>query len=333
MKMHFTLIICTYMRPQSLLKLMQSVAKQTMYPNEILIIDGSTDDKTEVVLKANIFKNLTYLKVEEGNRGLTKQRNFGIQQASKVSEIICFLDDDIVLTPHYFENLLATYNIYPDALAVGGYITNEVIWKPSDNQSNPSKFYYDRWMRNEPSRFKIRRFFRLLPDAEPGFMPTFSHGRSISFLPPSGKVYRVEQLMGGVSSYRKTIFNTLKFSTYFEGYGLYEDADFSLRLAKLGSLYVNTSAQLLHNHEGTGRPNKFQYGKMVVRNGWYVWRVKYPNPAMKATLKWHLTTLLLTKIRLLNVVTTSNRKEAFTESLGRIVGWFSLIFNAPKRET
>ncbi len=218
----------------------------------------------------------------------------------------------------------------PEALAVGGYITNEVNWKPSDDKNDSSKFYYDGWMREEPSRFKIRRIFGLLPDANPGFMPSFSHGRSVSFLPPSGKMYQVEQIMGGVSSYKKSVFKKMKFSTYFEGYGLYEDTDFSLRLAKTGKLYVNTNAQLAHYHDGSGRPNKYNYGKMVIRNGWYVWRVKYTKPTFKARLKWHVTAVLLTKIRLLNVITTSNRSEAFTESLGRIVGWFSLIFNAPK---
>lgn len=331
--MAFSLIICTYMRPKPLLALLQSVKAQTLYPTKILIIDGSINEETDIVLKENPFKNLHYFKVDETNRGLTKQRNFGIKHVDEASEIICFLDDDIILTPTYFEALIQTYSLKPDALAVGGYITNEVDWNVSDNKNSNTKFYYDGWMRDEPSRFKIRRFFGLLPDAHPGFMPTFSHGRSIGFLPPSGQIYAVEQLMGGVSSYRKEIFKSLSFSTYFEGYGLYEDTDFSLRLAKTGKLYVNTNAQLAHHHDGSGRPNYYKYGKMVVRNGWYVWRVKYPNPTFKARLKWHATAILLTKIRLLNVITTSKRKEAFTESLGRMVAWFSLIFNAPKVES
>lgn len=328
--MNFTLIVCTYMRPKPLLKLLKSVMVQTLYPNDILIIDGSTNNDTETILKENAFKNLKYFKVDAPHRGLTKQRNFGVKGVSPSSEIICFLDDDIVLEPNYFEALIKTYSEKKDALAVGGYIINEVSWTKSDHKKDPSKFYYDGWMRSEPSRFKMRRKFGLQPDAVPGFMPTFSHGRSISFLPPSGNIYEVEQLMGGVSSYKKDVFNRFNFSSYFEGYGLYEDADFSLRLAKTGKLYVNTNAQLAHHHDGSGRPNRYSYGKMVLRNGWYVWRVKYPNPTFKARIKWHATAILLTKIRLLNVITTSERKEAFTESLGRIVGWFSLIFNAPK---
>ena len=328
--MNFTLIVCTYMRDEPLLKLLESVKKQSLYPNETLIIDGSTDDKTQVALERNQFNNLKYFKVEPEARGLTKQRNFGISLVSEASEVVCFLDDDIILTPDYFENLIGTYEKHPDALAVGGYITNEVDWEKTSNPKTNDKFYFDGWSRIEPSRFKLRRKFGLQPDTPPGFLPTFSHGRSIGFLPPSGKIYRVEQIMGGVSSYKKGIFKVLSFSTYFEGYGLYEDTDFSLRIAKLGPLYINTNAQLSHYHDGSGRPNKYNYGKMVVRNGWYVWRLKYAKPNFKSRLKWNSTVLLLTAIRGVNIFTTPNKKEAFTETLGRLVGWLSLPFNKPK---
>ena len=126
------------------------------------------------------------------------------------------------------------------------------------------------------------------------------------------------------------MFNTHKFSDYFVGYGLYEDADFSLRIAKKGDLYINTNARLAHYHDASGRPNQFKYGKMVLRNGWYVWRVKYQNPSLKARFKFHATSLLLTLIRMSNIITTKERQKALTESLGRVVGWFSIIFNPPK---
>ena len=328
--MNFTLIICTYMRSKPLLKLLFSIQEQTLYPNEILIIDGSVDNKTNQLLQEHIFKNLSYYKVKEKDRGLTKQRNFGIDMVGKTSEIICFLDDDIILKPNYFEYLLSTYKEKDDALSVGGYILNDNLWQASDNQNNKNKFYFDGWMRNEPLRFKLRRKFGLLPDTKPGVFPTFAHGRSIGFLPPSRKIYEVEQIMGGVSSYKKEVFQRFNFSTYFEGYGLYEDTDFSLRLSKTGKLYVNTAAQLYHYHDDSGRPNKYKYGKMVVRNGWYVWRIKYSKPTLKARIKWHTTSLLLTVIRFSNIVNTNKKKEALTESLGRVVGWWSLIFNKPK---
>jgi hypothetical protein len=55
---------------------------------------------------------------------------------------------------------------------------------------------------------------------------------------------------------------------YFEGYGLYEDTDFTLRVSKTGKLYLNT-AKLNHHHDASGRPNQYQYGKMWCVGGTY----------------------------------------------------------------
>lgn len=332
--MTFSLVVCTYMRPTPLLSLMNSVKLQTLYPDEIIIVDGSNNSDSEQIFNKTIFKNLKYYKVDKEQTGLTKQRNYGVQKVGAFIDIVCFLDDDIILDKHYFKNLIQTYEVKRNAIAVGGYITNEVIWEKASSsyKYNNAEFYKDGWYRNEPNRFKLRQKLGLLPSHEPGFMPVYSHGRSVAFFPPSNKIYETELFMGGVASYKKQVFNNLKFSSYFEGYGLYEDADFCLRLSKYGILYVNTLAKCTHHHNESGRPNNFKYGKMVVRNGWYVWRVKYPKPKIKDRVKWNTTSLLLTLIRLGNVVNTNKRKEALTESLGRVFGWFTLVFNKPKIE-
>ena len=330
--MKFSLIICTYKRADALLKLLSSVKKQSVYPNEILIVDGSPDTITQDLPLEDTFQNLYYYKVEPKDRGLTKQRNFGIQKVAEGIEVVCFLDDDTILEAAYFQEVLKTYQNFPEALGVGGYINNETKWEHVGKNYTPKidEFYFDGWKRSEGSRFILRKKLNLDANTLPGHLPEFSHGRSISFLPPSNKIYEVEQLMGGVSSFKKEVFKTFQFSHYFEGYGLYEDADFTLRVSKVGKLYVNTAAQLGHFHDASGRPNQYVYGKMVVRNGWYVWRVKYPKPSFKAQLKWHVITLLLTFIRSTNILTSSKRKEAFTETLGRLVGWFSLFLSKPK---
>jgi GT2 family glycosyltransferase len=332
--MKFSLIICTYQRPEALLKLLKSVKVQTRYPDQVLIIDGSKDDRTKTLLQEHSFPNLAYYQVEEKDRGLTRQRNFGVENLQPDTGIAFFLDDDTVLDPAYFEEILNTYKNYPEALGVSGYIVNEQEWKRVDvhYKPTPKEFVYDNWARIEGSRFSFRRKFGLSPDVPPGFMPDFSHGYSTGFLPPSGKTYEVEMMMGGIASYKKEVFEKLQFSRYFEGYGLYEDADFSLRVSRNGKLYVNTNARVEHHHASEGRPNKYNYGKMVVRNGWYVWRVKNPNPTFEARVKWNATSFLLTLIRLSNVFNTNRRKEAFTEASGRMVGWLSLIFNKPKEQ-
>ena len=227
--------------------------------------------------------------------------------------------------------MISTYQISPDAVAVGGWIEDETEWKkvPSDYEPAFEEFYFDGYARALGQRNVMRKRLGLLSDKPPGVMPDFSHGFSTGFLPPSGKIYPVEYFMGGVSSYRKELFDKLSFSTYFEGYGLYEDMDFCLRASEFGQLYVNTAARLQHYHEEAARPNRFKYGKMVVRNGWYVWRVKNPSPGFRARLKWHGTSFLLTLIRLGNALNSKRRKEALTEGLGRISGWWGLIFRKP----
>ncbi len=320
------------MRPEPLSKLLDSVYNQVVIPNEVLIVDGSRNELTQQMIQRRNDANLSYFLVDEHNRGLTKQRNFGISKVSNDCDIVCFLDDDTLLEKQYFQEICNAYKLFPEALSVGGYITNEVSWEkcPDPTTVKPDEFYYDGWKRKDGSRFLLRKKLGLDTDKPPCFFSNFSHGRSISFLPPSGNIYPVEHLMGGVSSFRKSVFTTLQFSTYFEGYGLYEDADFTLRVSKIGPLYINTNARLAHYHDEGGRPNKYLYGKMVVRNGWYVWRVKNSNPAFKDKVKWHTITLLLTGLRFINTLSSSSKYQSFTEACGRSVGWISLFFNQPK---
>jgi GT2 family glycosyltransferase len=320
------------MRPEALLNLLNSVQVQTLYPDEILIIDGSIDNETRDLLQKKDFQNLVYFKVEDQHRGLTKQRNFGINKLNKAYDIVCFLDDDIILEDTYFKELISTYSNYPEALGVGGYITNEVDWHICNDLKAKKKFHYDGYCRDEPLRFRVRSFFGLSPDTPPCYLPTFSHGRSVSFLPPSGKTYKVEQFMGGVASYKVSVFNDLKFSTYFEGYGLYEDADFCLRLAKFGPLYVNTAARLGHYHEAAGRPNTYKYGKMVVRNGWYIWRVKYNRPSIISVLKWYITEILLMFLIMISAMKGNFSKKGIKEGFGRFVGLIQLVVSKPNIE-
>jgi GT2 family glycosyltransferase len=320
------------MRPIPLLNLLNSVKMQELYPNEILIIDGSTDDETAAIIAQNTFQNLTYFQVSEADRGLTKQRNFGISKVSNDTEVICFLDDDTILEPTYFEEIVNAFQSDNGIVGVAGVAINEMRWieKKSDKKYNKYKFYeFEGYVYPEGLRNIIRNILRLQSNLGPGRMPEFSNGRTCGF-PLNDKMYEVDLLIGMSFSFRKVVFDNIKFSHYFEGYGLYEDADFSIRAQQFGKNVITTKAKLSHYHDPSGRPNKYQYGKMVVRNGWYVWRVKYPNPSFVARFKWNIIILLLSFIRFSNIFTTSKRQEAFTETMGRILGWLSLFYNRPK---
>lgn len=330
--MRFSLIVCTYERPKALMCLLESVIEQSLYPDELLIVDSSEGDNTKNLIECLKVKHVKYYKVGKDERGLTKQRNFGVRKTNKNIDVICFLDDDIVLEKDYFKILISTYQKYPNAVGVGGYIKNEIEWFKKSTEPKNNEYELDGWTRKLGYRNYLRKKIGLLSNKMPGVMPEYSNGLSISFLPPSGKIYPVEFFMGGVSSYKRMVFRKISFSDYFYGYGLYEDMDFCLRISKIGELYVNTVAKVLHHHDESGRPNRFEYGKMVIRNGWYVWRVKFPEPKFQAKLKWHAISFVLTLVRFGNFLTGPNRIKAITEASGRVAGWASLLFKKPKDE-
>lgn len=332
--MKFALIICTYQRSESLALLMQTVCQQTLYPDQIIIVDASFDGNTNKYFNSHSFKNLNYYLVDELNRGLTKQRNFGIKQIKSNIDIVCFLDDDTLLDNHYFFEVINTFKSNDEITGVGGVAVNENHWikRDANFQINEYRYYQlNEFIVQESLRNIIRKYLNLQSNKAPGVMPEFSHGRTCGY-PLDGNNYQVELLIGMSMSFRRKVIDNIKFSTYFEGYGLYEDADFSIRALKFGKNIICTKAKLEHHHHPSGRPNQYNYGKMVVKNGWYVWRLRWPNPSLNAQVKWHLITLLLAFIRLANVFTTSNRQAAFTEFLGRISAYFKLWVVKPKIE-
>jgi GT2 family glycosyltransferase len=320
------------MRPRSVLQLLQSVQEQTLYPDEILVIDGSTNTETEIILKENLFSNLIYYAVPPEHRGLTKQRNYGIERVRTEMEVVCFLDDDTVLEKDYFEEIIKTFKDNPDVSGVGGVARNENSWTLAEPNIKYDSNRYCQWeefVYKEGQRNVVRNYLGLQSNLGPGRMPDYSHGKTCGF-PLNGKTYEVDLLIGMSFAFRRRVVDSIRFSPYFEGYGLYEDADFSIRALQFGKNVINTQVQLSHFHHPSGRPNQYRYGKMVVRNGWYVWRVKNPKPSLNAIIKWHSITILLTLIRFTNTFTTNKKKEAFTEALGRTMGWWSLLWNKPK---
>ena len=323
------------MRPKALLRLLNSVENQTLYPNEIIIVDGSVDKVSKAILEENHFKNLSYFLVEENDRGLTRQRNFGISKVCENSEIVCFLDDDTVLNQNYFQELMSIFRDRKDITGVGGIALNENRWKEKELGQiyNPLNYYeLDDFVYPEGLRNKVRNYLGLNSYLPSNCMPEFSHGRTSGY-PINGKIYEVDLLIGMSMSFRQNVFNHINFSSYFEGYGLYEDADFSIRAQRYGKNVIGTKVQLQHFHDPSGRPNTFKYGKMVIRNGWYVWRLKYPKPSLKSGFKWHAVHFVLMCIRFINVLTTKKSKEAFLDGLGRFVGWWQLLFDKPKVES
>ncbi|MGA7731708.1 MAG: glycosyltransferase [Chloroflexia bacterium] len=329
-----TLVVCTYCRPLQVKRLLVALQCQSLMPDEVLLVDGSPDDETERIASdpavRGAIPSLLYHRVPPEHRGLTRQRNYGIEHAR--GSIVAFLDDDTMPEPDYFSAIASCFRRHPEAAGVGGYITNEVAWRHAgEHCSNKlSIFCWRGWERREDYRWRVRRIMGLAGSYAPGWVPPSGHGRPVGFLPPDGQDYQVEFFMGGVSAWRREVLQRVRFSHFFEGYGLYEDLDFCLRVARHQPLYLCTSARIEHYHAQTSRPGAHRYGVMVVRNGWYVWRQRWPNPLAPDRLRWWAITLLLAVSRLFDAARGPHRRQALMEALGRFRGMFSVLLRAPR---
>ncbi|MEP0480618.1 MAG: glycosyltransferase family A protein, partial [Nonlabens sp.] len=223
--MKVSLIICTYMRPEPLSRLMDSVMLQSKLPDEVLIIDGSTNDDTGSRFRESGNPIIHYYKVPKEHRGLTKQRNFGINKVAPDMDIVAFLDDDTILEKEYFSNLIKAYKSLPNASGIGGVATNENRWGLKENKDYDKNTFYtfENYVVKESSRNILRNKLGLASNVLPSVMPAYSHGRTFSY-PLTSDNYPVDLLVGMSMSFRKKVIDSIKFSTYFEGYGLYEDA-------------------------------------------------------------------------------------------------------------
>ncbi|MEA2558543.1 MAG: hypothetical protein QOH06_47 [Acidobacteriota bacterium] len=320
-----SLIICTYRRPAPVRRLLEAVAAQIRRPDEVLVVDASLETDTEEAVRG---LGVIYERVPPEERGLTRQRNWGIARAH--GNLIAFLDDDTVPEPGYFEEILACFERHPDAVGVGGYISNEVDWRRGGGKPSLSVYRNGEWERREDFRWRLRRIAGLDSSSEPGRMPASGHGRPTGFVPPDGADHPVEFFMGGAAAWRRDLLEKVSFSPWFQGYGLYEDMDFCLRARRHGSLWLCTRARLAHLHDVAGRPHRFRYGEMVVRNGWRVWRLRWPSPPWVDRSRWWATTLLLAVCRLGDAVRGPERTAALTEALGRFWGSVTLLWDRPE---
>ena len=112
-----SLIICTRNRDDMIVDVLNSVDKQTFGRSEfeVLVLDQSTNDKTEQILKK--FPDFKYIKLT--SEGAAASRNEGIKHSN--GKILVYVDDDVYFGEEYLQNIANFFNnpeINPDM--VGG---------------------------------------------------------------------------------------------------------------------------------------------------------------------------------------------------------------------
>jgi glycosyltransferase involved in cell wall biosynthesis len=110
-KPKFTVVIPLYNKAKHIIRTLNSIANQKYPAMEIIIVDdGSTDEGTSLVEKANI-ANLRLIK--QKNKGVSAARNRGIEEARY--EYVAFLDADDVWLPLYLDEISGLITKFPQA--------------------------------------------------------------------------------------------------------------------------------------------------------------------------------------------------------------------------
>jgi len=119
-----SVIVCTYNRDIYLGKTLECLKGQTsvLETFEVLIIDNNSTDSTAELCHnfINERSNSSFYYYLEKNQGHTYARNRGIQESK--GDILAFIDDDAFVCKDYVEQLIQSFKVNKETVAIGGKI-------------------------------------------------------------------------------------------------------------------------------------------------------------------------------------------------------------------
>ncbi len=174
------LIITTYNHVHLLEKMLLSISKQTILPDEIVFTDdGSDEDVLKMIMKMkHYFKsNMKFISQKHNGFRAAKVRNNGVKIAE--SDYLIFLDHDILVTPGYIETHLKhkqegkflvglpirlsqeeSLKITPEIILNNAYdrVISRRDLKKIQNQYFKDYYYYleTKWLRRKGYKPKLR---------------------------------------------------------------------------------------------------------------------------------------------------------------------------------
>jgi len=184
--MLLSVAIPTRNRPDCVSRLLASLSAQNRLPDEIIVVDSSTDRRTQQSVERANGNLLGRIRFFTNEPGLTRQRNRAISEAT--GDVLVFLDDDVELDPGFIAALEAAFDGHPDVAGIGGFIVNEWGKEP------------ERW-------WKLRKRLGLLPGAyEEGRLLPYGICLPLSTLKPFSGIKIVGWLPGGATAWRRWVF-------------------------------------------------------------------------------------------------------------------------------
>ena len=234
----FSVIIPTKNRWSDLKLTLDSLKIQLLCPNEVIIVDQSSDCSTERLVDS--FREVLNTKVlyfhEKHIQGLIEAKKFGVSKSS--CPIVCFLEDDVILDGGYFEELLRELSNDDSIIGCSGIITN------TPNRSELIFIVNNLLFRGDFKDFRIDIF----------------SGRKGQGL------HRNRCLSGGLSAWRSYVFEAVPFDVENNLF-MVEDIDFSYLVADYfgNNLFINTRARLSHSWSEVNRDSLFPRNKRKIR--------------------------------------------------------------------
>ena len=119
-----SVIVITRDRPEGLARLLESLARQTQAPGEVVVVLNACRVSYDAV-RAAFDRRLAIRWIVEPTPGVASARNAGV--AASRGEILLFIDDDCEADPAWVERLATPFAFNPHIGIVGG----EILSAPS----------------------------------------------------------------------------------------------------------------------------------------------------------------------------------------------------------
>jgi GT2 family glycosyltransferase len=222
MLMKLTAVIPTRNRPKDLAKAVISIRTQTRPPDELIIIDQSAGSESKIQVELLVRESpsieLVYVH-DDCISGLVEAKKVGAGLAK--GDIICFLEDDVILEPEYLKEIEEGFETRPSMIGCCGVISN------LPNHPFGYEFIFHLFHRGIFKDHRVGLSFQI-------------NGHRHDLIPSN-------MLSGGVSAWRRDVFSVIYFDV-INGFHMLEDIDFSTRVADhYGErLFINPNARLAH---------------------------------------------------------------------------------------
>lgn len=130
-KYDVTIIIPTFRRPALLRQVLTALnqMRPVSAKTEVVVVDNADDADTEAAVLDKTW-NLPTRLLKTPIQGKNQALNVGVSQSR--SDLLVFLDDDVMVAPDYLEEVLAGVNRWPNAAGFGG----KVLLKWPDSHPN-----------------------------------------------------------------------------------------------------------------------------------------------------------------------------------------------------